>query len=165
MGKVDESPHYLEILRMMLKGTSSRAIERHLMSEYGEKISYFTLNEYRKKNLNIADLIGQVEEAQRIREGKLIVDERKDTIKTADSMIIKEINQGIDVLNLIREGLSIADEREIIKRFYEDEEIDLKDKMQMTLNLSKLDLDWRKNNDTDININNQVISLRDFFKE
>ena len=167
MGVIEESEHYLEILQLILKGNSSRSIERHLLNTYGEKISNVTISKFRKDNLDIQDLIQQVEMQQHlISDGKIqLVDNQIQQDKLAEQMVIKEVNAGIDVLNFIRGGLMIADDINLFETFFNSSDISLKDKTQLAVQLSKLDLDWRKNNDPDININNQMINLRDFFTD
>lgn len=166
MGVVESSPHYLEILKLMLDGKSGRQIENHLFTNYGEKISHATLNTYKKQNADIVSLIQQVEMQQRtIEDGKLqMVDNKLAENNQAEQMIIKEINTGIDVLNLIRGGLVLADEQQILESFFKDKDVSSKDKVQVVLQLAKLDLDWKKSNEPLVNINNNQADFTLFDK-
>ena len=130
----------------MLDNVSSRSIEKYLFDEYGERISYGTINNFKNNNVDIAELIQQVELQQRtIKDGKVnLFNDKIQENEKAEQMIIKEINQGIDVLNLIRGGLSIANDKNLFEEFFESKDVSLKDKMQVMIQLSKLDLDWRK---------------------
>ena len=155
MGLVDSSPHYLEILQMMLNKVSGRDIEQYLWDNYKEKISYSTLNKFKRDNADIAALIRQVELQQKtIEDGKVnIVEDKIERDNQAQEMIIKEINKGINVLNFIREGLEIADQQNLFETFFNDENTPLKEKIQVAIQLAKLDLDWLKSDDTNIDVN------------
>lgn len=165
MGLVDSSPHYLEILQMMLNKVSGRDIEQYLWDNYQEKISYSTLNKFKRDNADIAALIRQVELQQKtIEDGKVaIVEDKIERDNQAQEMIIKEINKGINVLNFIRGGLEIADQQDLFETFFNDETIPLKEKIQVAIQLAKLDLDWLKSDDTniDVNIDNNLNSFVD----
>ena len=165
MGLVDSSPHYLEILQMMLNKVSGRDIEQYLWDNYQEKISYSTLNKFKSDNADIAALIRQVELQQKtIEDGKVaIVEDKIERDNQAQEMIIKEINKGINVLNFIRGGLEIADQQDLFETFFNDETIPLKEKIQVAIQLAKLDLDWLKSDDTniDVNIDNNLNSFVD----
>ena len=165
MGLVDSSPHYLEILQMMLNKVSGRDIEQYLWDNYQEKISYSTLNKFKRDNADIATLIRQVELQQKtIEDGKVaIVEDKIERDNQAQEMIIKEINKGINVLNFIRGGLEIADQQDLFETFFNDETIPLKEKIQVAIQLAKLDLDWLKSDDTniDVNIDNNLNSFVD----
>lgn len=155
MGIVDSSPHYLEILQMILDNVSGRDIEKHLWENYKEKISYGSINKFKRDNADIAALIRQVELQQKaIEDGKVnIVENKIERDNQAQEMIIKEINKGINVLNFIRGGLEIADQQDLFETFFNDESIHLKDKIQVAIQLAKLDLDWLKSDDTNVEVN------------
>ena len=51
--KVELSPHYNEIVDLLLSGNSGRYVSDYLLNEYDEKISYVALNNYKKNKLNV----------------------------------------------------------------------------------------------------------------
>ena len=182
MSAVELSPHYLEILKLMLNNKSSRYISKYLLDNYNEKISHVTLSKFKKNNVDIADLIQQIEAQQGIiKEGKIdvitdgkydeeiieVVNDKIRTNKEAQKLIINEINEGIDVLNLVRNGLSISEDADVFNKFFTSDDVTLKDKMDMTIKLAKLEMDWQKSNDTNININNNnmITDLSNIFAE
>lgn len=182
MSAVELSPHYLEILKLMLNNKSSRYISKYLLDNYSEKISHVTLSKFKKNNVDIADLIQQIEAQQGIiKDGKIdvitdgnydeeiieVVNDKIRTNKEAQKLIINEINEGIDVLNLVRNGLSISEDADVFNKFFTSDDVTLKDKMDMTIKLAKLEMDWQKSNDTNININNNnmITDLSNIFAE
>lgn len=57
--KVEASPHYNEIVDLLVAGHTPRYVSDYLSDEYGENISYGTLNRYRKNNLNVKAAVKQ----------------------------------------------------------------------------------------------------------
>ncbi|MBQ2654686.1 MAG: hypothetical protein IJF83_14120 [Methanobrevibacter sp.] len=51
--KVEKSPHYNEIIDLLVAGYSGRYVSSYLEDEYNEKISHAALNRYKKNKLNI----------------------------------------------------------------------------------------------------------------
>ena len=51
--KVETSPHYNEIVKLLVAGYSGRYVSDYLENEYNEKITHATLNKYKKNNLNV----------------------------------------------------------------------------------------------------------------
>lgn len=155
MGLIESSPHYLEILQMMLDNVSGRKISKHLKDNYGEEINYGTINKYKRDNADIASLIKQVELQQKtVENGKIkIVEDTITENAQAQEMIISKINQGINVINFIREGLTIAESKKLFQKFFDDESIPLKEKVQVAIQLAKLDLDWLKSDEPNVEVN------------
>lgn len=87
--KVETSPHYNEIVDLLVAGYSPRYVSDYLLNEYNEKISYVTLNKYRKDNLNVKAAVRQ----------KIIEEEKKKTKenikKTSEKAIGKEAEKQI----------------------------------------------------------------------
>lgn len=57
--KVEASPHYNEIVDLLVAGYSGRYVSDYLLTEYNEKISHASLNKYRKNNLNVKAAVKQ----------------------------------------------------------------------------------------------------------
>lgn len=51
--KIETSPHFNEIVDLLVAGYSGRYVSNYLFEEYGEKISHTQLNKYKKDNLNV----------------------------------------------------------------------------------------------------------------
>jgi len=51
--KVETSPHFNEIVDLLVAGYSTRHVSDYLSNEYGEKISHAALNNYKKSKLNV----------------------------------------------------------------------------------------------------------------
>lgn len=51
--KVELSPHFNEIVDLLLSGHSTRFVSNYLENEYNEKISYVALSKYKKNKLNV----------------------------------------------------------------------------------------------------------------
>ena len=49
--KVETSPHFNEIVDLLVAGYSARYVSDYLSNEYNEKISHTALNNYKKANL------------------------------------------------------------------------------------------------------------------
>ena len=57
--KVETSPHYNEIVELLVAGYSGRYVSDYLENEYGEKITHTTLIKYKKNNLNVKAAVKQ----------------------------------------------------------------------------------------------------------
>lgn len=51
--KIETSPHFNEIVDLLLTGHSGRHVSDYLKNEYNEKISHTTLSKYKKDNLDV----------------------------------------------------------------------------------------------------------------
>ena len=173
---IEESPHYLEILKLMIAEKSGRWISQYLQDKYDEYISYSTINYFKRNNTNIASLIQQLESQQIISDGVIddfnksgeiieVVDNQIVKANETDKLLINKINRGVNVINLVRDGIEIFEDADIFHDFFESNDVSLKDKMDMGLKLIKLDLDWQKSSDTNININNNMMDLKAFFSD
>lgn len=87
--KIESSPHYNEIVDLLVAGYKPRYVSDYLLDEYGEKISHTTLNKYKNDNLNVKAAVRQ----------KIIEDEKKKkkdhAHKTAENAIEKEAEKEI----------------------------------------------------------------------
>ena len=178
MGLIDNSPYYLEILQLILKNKSSRYISKYLKDKYDFKISHVSLSKFKKENTDIPKLIKEIEERDEFiynnkpKEIEFIphptskediletVSNEIDVTHKANELIVNKINDGIDVLNLIRDGLSEFEDADVFHKFFSDEsEVSLKDKMDMGVKLIKMGIDWDKVSNTNINIHNNNNNL------
>ena len=51
--KVELSPHFNEIVDLLLSGQTTRFVSDYLLNEYNEKISHVALSKYKKNKLNV----------------------------------------------------------------------------------------------------------------
>lgn len=128
--KIESSPHYNEIVDMLVAGYSGRRVSDYLLNEYGEKISHASLNRYKKDNLNVKAAVRQkiIEKEKKKKEEKkkkatqpviekevekeikanesfeLATDYRFQDIKKLDNIIEDACNVKVDLDNLPAEG-------------------------------------------------------------
>ena len=55
--KVEESPHFNEIVKRLSEGESGRKVSAWLENTYNEKISFAALNRYKSKNIRMEDRV------------------------------------------------------------------------------------------------------------
>lgn len=89
--KVETSPHYNEIVELLVAGYSGRYVSDYLEKQYDEKITHATLNKYKKNNLNIkAAVRRKIIEKEKEKEK-----ENNKALETASDAIEKEANKKI----------------------------------------------------------------------
>ena len=182
--KVELSPHYNEIVDLLLEGYDSRSVSAYLENQYGEKISHVAIYNFQKNKLNVEEAIKTHEILQRKQNGedtKVSDDSENDDDKTpgeiaeekikavaennatVQAKFINKINSGIDTLNMIREGIAHAYDSNLLIDYFKDESVSDDKKVNTLINLAKMDLDWMKNNDivNEVNVNNTLNDLID----
>lgn len=182
--KVELSPHYNEIVDLLLEGYDSRSVSAYLENQYGEKISHVAIYNFQKNKLNVEEAIKTHEILQRKQNGedtKVSDDSENDDDKTpgeiaeekikavaennatVQAKFINKINSGIDTLNMIREGIAHAYDSNLLIDYFEDESVSDDKKVNTLINLAKMDLDWMKNTDivNEVNVNNTLDNLID----
>lgn len=175
--KVELSPHYAEIVDLLLEGYSGRSVSAYLENQYGEKISHPAITKFRNDKLNVEEAIKTQELVQKRQEELRHEEEVKKTDEkvkecreesanvqtTVQAKFINKINSGIDTLNMLREGIRHACDKDLLNDYFDDPEISKKDKVNTLVNLSKMDLDWMKSTDsyTEVNVNNNLNDLID----
>lgn len=78
--KVETSPHYNEIVDLLVAGYSGRYVSDYLSNQYNEKISHVALNNYKKNNLNVKAAVR-----------KKIIEKEKQKEKSQSKQADKEI--------------------------------------------------------------------------
>lgn len=182
--KVELSPHYNEIVDLLLEGYDSRSVSAYLENQYGEKISHVAIYNFQKNKLNVEEAIKTHEILQRKQNGedtKVSDDSENDDDKTpgeiaeekikavaennatVQAKFINKINSGIDTLNMIREGIAHAYDSNLLIDYFKDESVSDDKKVNTLINLAKMDLDWMKNTDivNEVNVNNTLDNLID----
>ena len=131
-GKIETSPHFNEIVDLLVAGYTPRYVSDYLLNEYNEKISYVTLNKYRKNNLNVKAAVRQ----------KIIEEERKKkketAHKTAEKAIEKEAKKEIQA----KESLEIATDY----RFQDIKKLDnlINESEKIRIDLDNIQIDSEK---------------------
>lgn len=182
--KVELSPHYNEIVDLLLEGYDSRSVSAYLENQYNEKISHVAIYNFQKNKLNVEEAIKTHEILQRKQNGedtKVSDDSENDDDKTpgeiaeekikavaennatVQAKFINKINSGIDTLNMIREGIAHAYDSNLLIDYFKDESVSDDKKVNTLINLAKMDLDWMKNTDivNEVNVNNTLDNLID----
>lgn len=123
--KIESSPHYNEIVDMLVAGYSGRSVSNHLLKQYGEKISHTILNKYKKDKLNVKAAVRQ----------KIIEEERK---KKKETTIKKESEKEIKA----NESFEIAADY----RFKDIQKLDkiISDSEDVTIDLDNIHVDGDK---------------------
>lgn len=161
--KVEKSPHYNEIVDMLVAGYSGRHVSEHLLNEYGEKISHVALNNFKKKNLNVKAAVREklIEEEKKKSQEKAINEQAKKELKAKDSFEVaadyrfKDIKK-LDKLIQDSENVNIdLDNIHVDSEKYDPyKEIDLKLKLKrLGLDALKAKYEMLDEDELDVNIN------------
>lgn len=78
--KIETSPHFNEIVDLLLAGYSGRYVSDYLLNEYDEKITHATLNKYKKDNLNVKAAVKK----------KVFEEEKKKKLKPSIEKAVEE---------------------------------------------------------------------------
>ena len=96
--KIETSPHYNEIVDMLVAGHSGRRVSEHLLNEYGERISHVSLNNFKKKNLNVKAAVRE----------KLIEEQKKEAKQKAKEASKKGIEKEVSKLLQSNDSFELA---------------------------------------------------------
>lgn len=164
MVKVEDSPHFEEIIEMLSKGKSPRKVSDYLKNEYGEYISYGTLYKYKKKNIKIEELVeaelNRRAEADEIKKSsiKSKVD-IQENVKTIENSVAETIAD--NMAKVAQVAANFVDDYNQAKRDAADENIKNvthKDVANLSLQANKIFADYFKQqeNNTEVNIDNNL---------
>lgn len=145
--KVETSPHYNEIVELLVAGYSGRYVSTYLENEYDEKISYVALNNYKKNNLNIKAAVKKkiIEKEKEKRQrpindaiGKKVESElqAQETFEIAADYRFKDI-QKLDDLISQAESINI----DLDERPWDEEKYDPYKEQNLKLKMKKLGLE------------------------
>ena len=104
--KVETSPHYNEIVDLLVAGYTPRYVSNYLSNEYNEKISYVTLHKYRKNKLNVKAAVKQkiIEKEKTKRREKSQKESQEKSAKAAEKGIAQEAEKQFQA----QESLEVA---------------------------------------------------------
>lgn len=139
--KVETSPHYNEIVELLVAGYSPRYVSNELQTKYDEKISFVALNNYKKNKLNVKAAVKkkilekerQKAEAENKQADKEI--QARETFEVAADYRFKDI-QKLD--NLISEAESIH--IDLNNMYPGEEKYDPYKEQNLKINMKKLGL-------------------------
>lgn len=162
--KIESSPHFNEIVDLLLAGQTTRFVSDYLLNEYNEKISHVALSKYKKNKLNVkAAAKKKIIEKEK---QKLI---KKNTKKAATKEAKAELSMEAATNYLTRnyeraekfiestQDINLIQALEDYKKspdFDEGKYLDLKIKLQkLRLEYMKYETDLLEDNTLDVNVN------------
>ena len=140
--KVETSPHYNEIVELLVAGYSARYVSNYLENEYNEKISHVALNNYKKNNLNVKAAVKK-KIIEKEKEKKQIVSKKveselqaQETFEIAADYRFRDI-QKLDDLISQAEAINI----DLDERPWDEDKYDPYKEQNLKLKMKKLGLD------------------------
>lgn len=177
--KVETSPHFEEIVDLLLQDKSGRYISNYLKKKYNEDIGFNAINSYRRKHIKMEQRV----EAELNRRAK----EKEKEKQKDDNLTRNEVQRQADVKESIEESTNsvastiadnmskvakvaanFVDDYEKAKEDAENDEIKNvthKDVANLSLQANKLYNEYFKNDDTnvEVNIENNMDNLSNLF--
>lgn len=177
--KVESSPHFEEIVDLLLQDKSGRYISNYLKKKYNEDIGFNAINSYRRKHIKMEQRV----EAELNRRAK----EKEKEKQKDDNLTRNEVQRQADVKESIEESTNsvastiadnmskvakvaanFVDDYEKAKEDAENDEIKNvthKDVANLSLQANKLYNEYFKNDDTnvEVNIENNIDNLSNLF--
>lgn len=174
--KVEESPHFNEIVKRLSEGESGRKVSAWLENTYNEKISFAALNRYKSKNIRMEDRVeaelnkrAKKKKKKPKKNKKVQAQTEKEVQRQADEKETAEetINSVAETIAINMEGVaSVA--AQFPERFEEackdakdpDSNVTSKDVARLSLDANKLYNEYFKQDEpVEVNINNELIGL------
>lgn len=174
--KVEESPHFNEIVKRLSEGESGRKVSAWLENTYNEKISFAALNRYKSKNIRMEDRVeaelnkrAKKKKKKPKKNKKVQAQTEKEVQRQADEKETAEetINSVAETIAINMEGVaSVA--AQFPERFEEackdakdpDSNVTSKDVARLSLDANKLYNEYFKQDEpVEVNINNGLIGL------
>ena len=164
--KVETSPHFNEIVDLLVAGYSGRYVSDYLLNEYNEKISHVALSKYKKNKLNIKAAakkkLFEKEKEKLIKQNakKTATKEAKAelSIEAATSYLTRnyerveqfiESTAGIDIIQALKDYKKSPD-------YDESKYLDFLIKLQkIKLDHMKYETDLLEDNTLNVNVNNE----------
>ena len=164
--KIESSPHFNEIVDLLLAGQTTRFVSDYLLNEYNEKISHVALSKYKKNKLNIKAAakkkLFEKEKEKLIKQNakKTATKEAKAelSIEAATSYLTRnyerveqfiESTAGIDIIQALKDYKKSPD-------YDESKYLDFLIKLQkIKLDHMKYETDLLEDNTLNVNVNNE----------
>ena len=168
--KIELSPHFNEIVDLLLAGNSGRYVSDYLLNEYGEKISHTSLNKYKRNKLNVKAAakkqIIEKEKQKLIKKNKkreVTKEAKKElSIEASAAPITKNYGRAEDFLNATNDIDLISELNEYKKSpdYDEVKYLDLLVKVEkIRLDYMKYQSDLFEENTLDVNVNSNFDDL------
>lgn len=165
--KVETSPHYNEIVELLVAGHSGRYVSNYLENEYDEKISYVALNNYKKNNLNVkAAVKKKIIEKEKEKKQKPIDDavgkkveselQAQETFEIAADYRFKDIQKLDDLISQAEDIEIYLDIRDENYNPYKEQSLRLKMK-KLGLDAIKLKYELIDEEELNVNVQNENI--------
>lgn len=156
MSKVESSPHFNEIVRLLSSGKGGTFVSNYLWEKYEEEISHTTLNVYKKNNIDTDKKVKQELEniiEQTVQEETTNKIESIETAENDKQLVAKKTAEQLQSLLDVSE-----DYPETVKKMEEGADdpeckISWKDVAREKRNAKKLYLDYMKSQDTNVEVN------------
>ena len=181
--KVEESPHFNEIVKRLSEGESGRKVSAWLENTYNEKISFAALNRYKSKNIRMADRVeaelnkrAKKKKKKPKKNKKVQAQTEKEVQKQADEKETAEktINSVAETIAINMEGVARV-AAQFPERFEQackdaqdpDSNVTSKDVARLSLDANKLYNEYFKQDETnfEINLNEGFEELEDALKK
>lgn len=160
--KVKKSPHYKEIVELLLQGQSSRTVSDYLKNTYNEDIGYGAINRFKNEHLNIEAEVKTREltrKKQEERQRELQENQKNEAILEraeieADVEIAKEeaITKLAQALHVLEFFFSNYGE-DVVIALMKDSEVKSDSKLNLLLKAIKYYLDFYKDDKIENNVN------------
>ena len=163
--KIETSPHYNEIVDLLVAGYSGRYVSDYLANQYNETISHATLNKYKKDKLNVKAAVRQkIIEKEKEKSHEKEADKQiqaKESFEVAADYRFRDVKKLDDLIGQA-EAINIdLDIHPGDEKYDPYKEQNLKIKMKkLGLEAMKLKYELIDEDDLEVNINdNRIIGL------
>lgn len=168
--KVESSPHFEEIVDLLLQGESGRNVSAYLKNQYNEDIGFNAINVYRRKHIKLEDkVISEVD--KRLSEKTVkVASDKVDSLERIEENTNRVVEvTAVQLQGLLSVGANFPSDYEAMKNAVHDPEskVSEKDVADMSWKANKLSLEFIKNQETnvEVNIENNLSTLFDNDKQ
>ena len=164
--KVEKSPHYKEIVDLLLSGQSGRTVSKYLMDTYNEDIGYGSINTFKRNHLDIEAEVKtreltkqkqqQLQKKQEEQKQEAILEraEIESDVAVAKEEAITKLAQALHVIEFFINTYG----EEVVITMMNDAEVKSDSKLNLLLKAIKYYLDFYKDDKPEVNINNQTLT-------
>ena len=181
--KVEESPHFTEIVKRLSEGESSRSVSAWLENTYNEKISHAALNRYKSRYIGMPERV-EAELNKRAKKKKKKTQKNKKVQAQTEEEVQRQANiieEAEETVNSVAETIASNMEgvakvaAQFPERFEQackdaqdpDSNVTSKDVARLSLDANKLYNEYFKQDETnfEINLNEGFEELEDALKK
>ena len=166
--KVELSPHFEEIVDLLLQGESGRNISNYLKNQYNEEIGFNSINTYRRNHIKLEDkVIREVdrrlnEKTQKVASKK--VDQIEHIEESTNAIVGATANQ---LEGLINVGANFGEDYISMKKAMVDpnSKVSEKDVADMSYKANRLYFDYIKHDESNVEVNVEVPEQKSIFEK